>query len=50
MYIHIHIRKLIPKITYYMYTNLHTYKQVTYIYIHAHTHTHINILDIAYHI
>ena len=50
MYIHIHIRKLIPTITYYMYTNLHTYKQVTYIYIHAHTHTHINILDIAYHI
>ena len=52
IYIHIHIRKLIPTITYYMYTNLHTYKQVTYIYIHihAHTHTHINILDIAYHI
>ena len=39
IYTYTHI--LIPKITYYMYTNLHTYKQVTYItYIYTCTHTH----------
>ena len=40
LYIYTYTYILIPTITYYMYTNLHTYKQVTYIaYIYTCTHT-----------
>ena len=39
LYIYTYTYILIPKITYYMYTNLHIYKQYIYV-LHIYTRTH----------